>query len=426
MADRNLQELTQSAARAQGAGDLVTATRLYRQALTLAPGHPALLNSLGVTALKAGDTATALASLSEATSADPASPVLWVNLAKAQREAGDSAAERDSLDRALAIDGLHFPALVRKAELHERQGDRVEAMRLWQGILATAPDAANPEVARMLDHARSYIGEQSAAFARAVDRSLEKQRREVDPAALRRFDACVAAGTGRRRIYVNECAGTHFPFLPADEFFAREHFPWFEALEAASEAIRGELEALIDDTAPGFAPYVQLEPGAPPNKWTPLSGKTTWNAYFLYKFGRPIAPALERCPETARALASVHQLMLEGRSPNAFFSILEPGGVIPPHTGVTNTRAIVHLPLIVPPHCTFRVGGETRAWVAGEAFAFDDTIEHEARNASDALRAVLILDVWNPHLTAVEREMIGRYFAAADQAGFGDPELANG
>ena len=97
------------------------------------------------------------------------------------------------------------------------------------------------------------------------------------------------------------------------------------------------------------------------------------------------------------------------RAPTAFFSILKPKTHIPPHTGVTNTRAIIHLPLIIPEGCGFRVGGETREWKMGEAFAFDDTIEHEAWNNSDELRAVLIFDVWNPHLTPVEQTMLQRF-----------------
>jgi aspartyl/asparaginyl beta-hydroxylase (cupin superfamily) len=64
------------------------------------------------------------------------------------------------------------------------------------------------------------------------------------------------------------------------------------------------------------------------------------------------------------------------------------------------------LPLIVPPGCRFRVGGETREWQAGSAWVFDDTIEHEAWNDSDAPRAILIFDVWNPQLSALERDLV--------------------
>jgi aspartyl/asparaginyl beta-hydroxylase (cupin superfamily) len=97
--------------------------------------------------------------------------------------------------------------------------------------------------------------------------------------------------------------------------------------------------------------------------------------------------------------------------------LLRPRKRIPPHTGVTNTRAIVHLPLIVPPGCGFRVGGETREWHEGKAFAFDDTIEHEAWNDSDALRVILILDVWNPHMTEREKELLAEFYQVGDRSG---------
>src|SRR5690606_27761757 len=119
--------------------------------------------------------------------------------------------------------------------------------------------------------------------------------------------------------------------------------------------------------------------------------------------GQPNQPVLDRCPETAAALAATPSAHIPGRAPSAFFSMLRPHTRIPPHTGVTHTRAIIHLPLIVPPHCGLRVGGETREWVEGRPFAFDDTIEHEAWNESDSLRAIPIFDVWNPHLSPEEQ-----------------------
>jgi aspartate beta-hydroxylase len=64
------------------------------------------------------------------------------------------------------------------------------------------------------------------------------------------------------------------------------------------------------------------------------------------------------------------------------------------------------LPLIVPPGCGFRVGAERREWHPGKAFVFDDTMEHEAWNDSDTPRAVLILDVWSPLISAAERDLV--------------------
>ena len=90
--------------------------------------------------------------------------------------------------------------------------------------------------------------------------------------------------------------------------------------------------------------------------------------------------------------------------PETFFSVLKPGAHIPPHTGVVNVRLVCHLPLIVPPDCGIRVGSETRGWKEGECIVFDDTFEHEAWNKSGQTRVVLIFDIWNPYLSASERE----------------------
>jgi aspartyl/asparaginyl beta-hydroxylase (cupin superfamily) len=68
----------------------------------------------------------------------------------------------------------------------------------------------------------------------------------------------------------------------------------------------------------------------------------------------------------------------------------------------------------VPENCRFRCGGETRPWREGEAFVFDDTIEHEAWNDSDKPRCVLICDVWNPRLSSEERDLITRVMKTLD------------
>ena len=91
----------------------------------------------------------------------------------------------------------------------------------------------------------------------------------------------------------------------------------------------------------------------------------------------------------------------------------------PAHVGVDNTRLVCHLPLVVPPGCWFRVGAETREWREGEAFAFDDTIEHEAMNPTDVLRIVLIFDVWHPGLAEAERAAVAATIAAAGFGGSG-------
>jgi aspartyl/asparaginyl beta-hydroxylase (cupin superfamily) len=108
-----------------------------------------------------------------------------------------------------------------------------------------------------------------------------------------------------------------------------------------------------------------------------------------------------------------------GLCPNAMFSALAPHTEIPPHHGETNARLVVHLPLIVPDKCLYRVGFEERRWEVGKALIFDDTLEHTARNDSDELRVVLIFDVWNPLLTMDERDQVRALTSAARSFRFG-------
>lgn len=420
MTSERINALLAQAHSAQQAGQPAAASQLYREVLRLAPEHPAALNSLGVMAINGGDPVTAADYHRRAAAADPGAGPLWLNLARAQREMGDDEGELVSLNRALEINRLDFMALVRLAQLHERRGALGDAFPLWAGIVQMAPPPAQRSegINVILAHAREFLGRQSSRFAEELDAGLGDQRAACESRELRRFDACVDTVLGRRRIYSNVCDGVHFPFLPADEFFERRHFPWLAAVEAQSGAIRDELSALIAADAPGFAPYVEQAPGTPANLWSGLDNSRDWSAYYLWKYGERIEEACARCPVTAAMLDAVPGAKLARRAPSAFFSILKPKTRIPPHTGVTNTRAIIHLPLIVPEGCGFRVGGETRQWKVGEAFAFDDTIEHEAWNDSDEPRAILIFDVWNPHLTASEQALLQRFFELSDTSDY--------
>jgi aspartyl/asparaginyl beta-hydroxylase (cupin superfamily) len=58
------------------------------------------------------------------------------------------------------------------------------------------------------------------------------------------------------------------------------------------------------------------------------------------------------------------------------------------------------------------VGNETREWRIGEAWAFDDTIEHEAWNDASETRVIMIFDIWNPLLSAAERRMVSALLGA--------------
>jgi len=386
----------------------------------------AAANSQGMNALRQGDFKAAAKAFEIAVAADPQSGALLRNLASAHRGAGDDEAELNALERALDIDRRDLVAWMRKAELHQRRNEKGDAFQAWNASLQLAEPLRpwSGPMAEALERGRAFVAQGGQVIRSAVDEAMAPLYDEFDELERRRAKAFVDKALGQRRIYVNECHGLLYPFLPADEFFDEGHFPWFADLSAKADAIRGELLNLLKDPGEALRPYVRMETGIGETKWSGLDHSLDWGAIFLWEYGAPNQPILDRCPATAAALASLPGAKIQGRAPSAFFSMLKPRTRIPPHTGVTNTRAIIHLPLIVPNGCGFRVGGETRPWIEGKPFAFDDTIEHEAWNDSDELRAVLIFDVWNPHLTMREQEVIARYYAAADATGY-NPQLGD-
>lgn len=367
-------------------------------------------------ALGVGNADQAIEHFTAATAADPSATALWMNLAKAQRLAGHDEAERAALEEALAVDQLHLMASIRLAELHERHGELGAATDRWTMVLGLTAQIPNPtpELHAMIAHARAFVAERRQALAEAVDAKLAAALDAASDRDRRRASAAGDLMLGRRKIFTHQCHGFAYPFLPADEFFDREHFPWLERLEAGTSIIREELKAILASADPGLSPYIDMPPGTPRNLWSELDKSPDWSALHLWRDGQRIDAVCERAPRTAALVESLPLARIRGRAPALFFSILKAGKRIPPHTGVTNIRTIIHLPLIVPADCGFRVGGETREWREEEAFAFDDTIEHEAWNRSSQDRAMLILDCWNPHLSEDERSIILRLFEISE------------
>ena len=197
----------------------------------------------------------------------------------------------------------------------------------------------------------------------------------------------------------------YVPDLPATTYFARELFPWYAAFESNFAAIREELAAVMA-AQQGLEPFLKFHSPDDVKGYLGGAEKPVWDAYFFYRHGERYEEHHRHCPRTSAALEAVPLCRIREHGPEVCFSVLTPGTHIRPHRGVTNTRLVTHLPLIVPENCAITVGGEERVWREGECFTFDDTFEHEAWNRGASTRVVMLLDVWNPHLTEVEREAI--------------------
>ncbi|HUQ53312.1 MAG TPA: aspartyl/asparaginyl beta-hydroxylase domain-containing protein, partial [Gammaproteobacteria bacterium] len=284
--------------------------------------------------------------------------------------------------------GTNLAALLDRADEVATRGDARAAVSFYQAALLQARSARGLDAGMVLRLRRGqeFIQLRTKEFERTLDQSLPTDP-PADAAAALRLNHAIDIVKGTRELYPQQPSMFYYPYLPQRQFFERQEFAWTVALEAATREIVHELRALLSEGA-DFRPYVERDPERPPRDFHGLTENRSWTALYIWKHGRFVDEIAERCPATVRALEGVPLSRIGSRTPSVFFSRLEPGAHIPPHTGMLNSRLICHLPLIVPAGCTLRVGNETRAWEEGELLIFDDSIEHEARNPTGEVRIV--------------------------------------
>jgi aspartate beta-hydroxylase len=379
--------------------------------------NPAALLASARRAMSAGDFATAQSLLLKLVAFDKRSIPGWLNLAAVRRQLNDANGAHAALREALRLEPRNFHALLMTATLLERDGAAKAAASAYGAALANAPPDQYLDQATLqaVQHARTAHSRYTSELSEFIRSRIGDAQTPAERPARRRIEAFIDTTLRTRKRYQQEPLEYYFPGLAPIEFYERDEFPWLPEFESATADIQKELVEIVREEQAAFEPYIHYDDHLPLDQWRELNHSPRWSAYHFYERGQRVEERCRRAPATMAAIAKLPQAQVPQRSPSALFSVLQPRTRIPPHTGVANFRLVVHLPLIVPPGCGFRVGGETREWRTGEAWVFDDTIEHEAWNDSDETRIILICDVWNPRLSIDEREAIGQIIAATDE-----------
>lgn len=347
-------------------------------------------------------------------------------LAEAQkaRRAGDRVNLVRLADALLAFAPHEPRVLVIKADALGAAGDHRSAASFYGAALAQAQGMASvpPDLKAELDHAANMQAQTARRFEQELHQGLTARGFDGADPALERFSASLELMSGRRQVYYQQPKFYLFPGLPQIEFQPRDTVSWLADIELVAGDIRRELDGILAEPEL-FAPYIEDRSNRPRNEQAGMLGNADWSAVFLWKDGEEVPEVAQRCPLTMQALDKAPLSRIPGRSPSILFSKLAAGAVIPPHHGLINTRLICHLPLVAPSGSKFRVGNTVREWREGQAWAFDDTIEHEARNDSGKDRTILIFDVWKPEITNREQDMIRALFATIDASGSSAPKL---
>ena len=394
-------------------GRTAEAERAFEAQLVRSPDDVEALIVVALAALRDAKPARAGTLLEHAVRIAPGNAVAFHQLGRAQEAAGNLPAAVASMAEAVRLRPDYHVARLHYAALLERSGDVERSTLQFARALRDAQAVGQWTNAATTHASLRQPVEQAVRLVRARRRALlihvsEKLASRHGSEALSRVEKCL-------RVYLGEEPATYpdprqrpgflyFPDLPARPYLERRELPWIGPLEEQTAAIREELLKLLPSAEGRERVFsdAQVEgqnlrgADAPPS----------WNGYYLYRHGKRRAENCAGCPATSAAIDRLPMSQVRDHAPEVLFSVFTAGTHLLPHRGVTNTRVVGHLPLIVPADCALKVGGEIHVWEEGRVVVFDDTYEHEAWNRSKQTRVVLIFDVWNPHLTEVEREAV--------------------
>jgi hypothetical protein len=191
----------------------------------------------------------------------------------------------------------------------------------------------------------------------ALDSYLKERLQEcalaMPDAEQERFDHCIDAFLGRRRIYTPQPTSCIFrscrraSSTPRGVSLAR-------ATRSCDGDIREEFERVFAEDAASLEPYVAYPQGVPLDQWAELNHSRRWSVFYLWRDGKPQEITCDAVPRTAQVLASLPLLDIQGYAPTVFFRSSMRSRTFP-RTQVSPTRASsCTLPLIIPPGCRFR------------------------------------------------------------------------
>lgn len=324
------------------------------------------------------------------------------------------------VDALLEREPQNISALVDKGALRAAGGDDRAAAAFFKAALRAAaaaqplPNSLRPTIER----AQTGLARCEASFERYTEEALSAAGFPPGRRAPRFQESLeLMRGLRQTELQLQQPTGYYFPGLPQRRYYERSELPWAAEIEGAAPAIKAELLEYLAAADNAFSPYMVSDPTRPRTEYHGLLDNPDWSTLYIFEKGGRVPGLEQRFSRTLEAVERLNIPRITVRAPSILFSRLSPGARIPPHHGIMNARLICHLPLIVPPGCGFRVGGEVRQWREGELLVFDDTVEHEAWNGGDSDRIVLIFDVWRPEVTPDERRAIAALFEAVDAYG---------
>ncbi|WBO21221.1 aspartyl/asparaginyl beta-hydroxylase domain-containing protein [Sphingomonas abietis] len=177
--------------------------------------------------------------------------------------------------------------------------------------------------------------------------------------------------------------------IPDTALIDKSAFAWIPALESNWQAIRDEAVRIRTEDIPSLGD-ISFDHGR-------IAADRRWKSLFLKGYGYEMTNNCKRAPITTALLRKVPGLV------TGCFSVMEAGGHIPRHWGMTKGMLTYHLALKVPAdreQCRIAIeDGDTThvvPWQEGQSFIFDDMRNHEVWNETSEDRYILLIQIKRP------------------------------
>jgi aspartate beta-hydroxylase len=403
------------------AGQANKAAALHQQVLSTDAQNTQSLTYIGLWHLAFGRVNEAIAMLEQVVALQPRALLVYGKLGTCYQMLDQWPKALNYYRQVIKLDPNNVDAYIHAGLALQRLGQTQYAAAAFSIALQLRPQLSNVPQSSTAPRQKREMISQMIGMAQQQIQSIYQQvyeevAQEIGQKSCKRFLQMLEIELGMRPPeYSDERQRpfeSYMPGLPSQPWFERSDFDWCDALEAQSEALTQEFVKVVDNEI-ALRPYVRGSKGG--GDWSNLADSLEWSSLHLYENGRGQKDALKRYPKTANALTQLPLVECAGHCPEAFFSILRAGTQLPAHFGQANYKLTAHLPLIIPPDCGIKVGGETRNWTLGQCLVFNDTFLHNAWNNSQQDRAVLIFEVWNPHVEAAEIAAIQMLYQRLNQ-----------
>ena len=177
--------------------------------------------------------------------------------------------------------------------------------------------------------------------------------------------------------------------VPDGAIHDKSYYAWIPKLEARWEDIRDEAVRIRAEDIPSLG-EISFDHGR-------IAADRRWRAFFLKGYGYRMERNAARAPVTSALIEQVPGLV------TANISVLEAGGHIPRHWGMTKGMLTYHLALKSPRErekCRMHIeeGEQLHVlnWEDGKSFIFDDMFNHEVWNETDEDRYILLIQIKRP------------------------------